>query len=273
MAMTGWSTTAADNDLIGAINWQENQAPSTVNDSARATMVDVKAEWYQAADLSSSATTAIGAAIGGYMKILGTTTITAFDTVDKGIRRRIHFGGALILTHGATLILPGGANITTVAGDTAEFISEGSGTWRCLWYGGHPNTLDAKVMYAGTSGAPALSIGGYNAASSAWILGNTNTASIADGAATAICNLTTAVFSGIAFVYGGTAATQFMDIVACSSYADSFAVMVSATLVGTPAARTYTFPGGDDLKLTWTGGGAGAVYATRVLLMRIDRPM
>src|SRR4051812_27527546 len=37
-----WSTTAASNDSIdGSINWAEGQLPSTVNNSARATMAAV----------------------------------------------------------------------------------------------------------------------------------------------------------------------------------------------------------------------------------------
>lgn len=40
-----WSATAASNATVGAINWAENQAASTVNDSARALMADIRA-WY-----------------------------------------------------------------------------------------------------------------------------------------------------------------------------------------------------------------------------------
>jgi len=47
----------------------------------------------------------------------------------------VKFAGALTLTYNAsTLILPGGANITTAAGDTAIFLSDGSGNWTCLNY-------------------------------------------------------------------------------------------------------------------------------------------
>lgn len=52
MSMKDWSTTAASNATISSnsgINWQEGQAPSTVNDSARAMMADVRA-WYEAAE-------------------------------------------------------------------------------------------------------------------------------------------------------------------------------------------------------------------------------
>lgn len=50
MGLWNWSTTAANNATADpSINWQEGQAPSTVNDSARAMMAAV-AVWYQAAE-------------------------------------------------------------------------------------------------------------------------------------------------------------------------------------------------------------------------------
>lgn len=82
--------------------------------------------------VASAATTNIGAAAANTINITGTTTITAFDTVASGARRILVFAGVLTLTHNATsLILPGSANITTTAGDVAEFVSLGSGNWRC----------------------------------------------------------------------------------------------------------------------------------------------
>jgi len=67
--------------------------------------------------------------------ITGTTTITGLGTVRAGIWKVLQFDGALTFTHNATsLILPGGANITTAAGDIAIMFSEGSGNWRCLAY-------------------------------------------------------------------------------------------------------------------------------------------
>jgi len=86
-------------------------------------------------DVASATTCAIGAAASNYVRITGTTTITGMGTVASGIYRDVVFDGALTLTYNATsLILPTAANIVTVAGDTAGFISEGSGNWRCLWY-------------------------------------------------------------------------------------------------------------------------------------------
>lgn len=46
MAVKDWSTTAANNDdADSAINWAEGQAPSTVNNSARAMMAEI-AKWF-----------------------------------------------------------------------------------------------------------------------------------------------------------------------------------------------------------------------------------
>jgi hypothetical protein len=86
-------------------------------------------------DIASAAITDIGAATGNYVTITGTTTITALGTVQAGTVRFVRFSGALTLTHNAaSLILPGGSNIITAAGDVGIFVSEGSGNWRCLSY-------------------------------------------------------------------------------------------------------------------------------------------
>lgn len=85
--------------------------------------------------IASATTTDIGAATSNDVTISGTTTITGLGTKAAGAWRKVTFSGALTLTHNATsLILPGAANITTVAGDTAEFVSLGSGNWRCTDY-------------------------------------------------------------------------------------------------------------------------------------------
>jgi hypothetical protein len=84
-------------------------------------------------DTASASTVNIGAVNSRNIAITGTTTITAFDTVASGTYRRLKFAGALTLTHnGTSLILPGAANITTAAGDTAEFVSLGAGNWVCV---------------------------------------------------------------------------------------------------------------------------------------------
>jgi len=87
------------------------------------------------ADIASATTTDIGAATGNYVHVTGTTTITGLGTVQAGTRRIVKFTGALTLTYNSvSLILPGAANITTVNGDVAEFVSLGSGNWICTSY-------------------------------------------------------------------------------------------------------------------------------------------
>ncbi|MBP2655421.1 MAG: glycerophosphoryl diester phosphodiesterase [Firmicutes bacterium] len=74
----------------------------------------------------------IGAAIGNLILVSGTTTISAFDEVQAGTRRRLKFSEALTIEYNAaSIILPGKTNLLVRAGDTAEFISLGSGLWYC----------------------------------------------------------------------------------------------------------------------------------------------
>jgi len=81
-------------------------------------------------DLASATTIDLGAQTTDNLRITGTTTITGFGTVASGTVRQLRFADALTLTHnGTSLILPGGANITTAAGDTATASSLGSGNW------------------------------------------------------------------------------------------------------------------------------------------------
>lgn len=125
-------------------------------------------------DVASGSTCAIGAATSNFVRVTGTTNITAFDNVAAGIYRKLKFAGALIIAHNATtLILPGAANITTAAGDIAEVISEGSGNWRITDYvrasglpiaggGGTfpPSSVNNDIAgFSGTSGTVLQSLG------------------------------------------------------------------------------------------------------------------
>lgn len=108
----------------------------TGTDSAKGVTPDsLAALWEQGSDVASAATVSLGE--GGYFKITGTTTITDIDfATDKAGRVAwLKFAAALTLTHNSsTLILPTGANITTAAGDTACFVSEGTDAVRCVAY-------------------------------------------------------------------------------------------------------------------------------------------
>jgi len=90
---------------------------------------------FKGADIASATTTDLSTATGDYINVTGTTTITGLGTCAAGVERTVTFTGILTLTYNATsLILPGAANITTAAGDTAVFRSLGSGNWKCVDY-------------------------------------------------------------------------------------------------------------------------------------------
>lgn len=85
------------------------------------------------ADVASATTTNLSTATGNLVDVTGTTTITAITLVE-GTERTVRFTGALTLTNGASLVLPGGTNITTVAGDMAIFRGYAAGVVRCVLY-------------------------------------------------------------------------------------------------------------------------------------------
>lgn len=87
----------------------------------------------QSADVASASTINLDSVYGDLIDVTGTTTITAV-TLAQGQNRVVRFTGALTLTNGASLVLPGGANITTAAGDFAIFRGYASGVVRCVSY-------------------------------------------------------------------------------------------------------------------------------------------
>ena len=115
------------------------------------------------ANIASATTTDLSTATGNLIHITGTTTITAFGTAQAGAKRNIVFDGALILTHNTTsLILPNGLNILTNVNDTAIFISEGSGNWRCVSYQSSDNSaINYSPTYSGVSVAPSGGASNY----------------------------------------------------------------------------------------------------------------
>lgn len=87
--------------------------------------------------LASATSTDLGTITTQNVLISGTTTITGFGS-SASLASPIYlieFSGILTLTNNATsLIIPGGANITTAAGDTAIVEYLGSGNWRVRQY-------------------------------------------------------------------------------------------------------------------------------------------
>jgi len=97
---------------------------------------------------------------GNYYELDSTTAITAIATIGIGAVIKIRFLDVLTLTHdGDYIVLPGGANIDTVAGDEAEFVEYAVGKWRVTSYlrssggvvGALPDGTTATTQAAGDS--------------------------------------------------------------------------------------------------------------------------
>jgi hypothetical protein len=153
-----WSETAASNTEINGIVLSDSTQIDALDNIEREHMAQI-AKWLGDDTLASATTTDLGSVPGRYVSVTGTTTITALGTIKAGTIKHVKFTGILTLTQNATsLILPGGASIVTVAGDTAVFVSEGSGNWRCTDYqrsNARPATVGWEILGQGAVTAAA----------------------------------------------------------------------------------------------------------------------
>lgn len=85
--------------------------------------------------VASASAPNIWATDGNTVHITGTTTITDFaDAPRIGASRWLVFDGALTLTHGSGITLPGSANITTAAGDMAYVYADAVDAFRVAYF-------------------------------------------------------------------------------------------------------------------------------------------
>ena len=128
-----WSTTASSNAPSGGTT-----IGSGLDDNLREiqTVVRKNLAHYNATPIASASSVDLGAKLGLFLDISGTTTITSFgSTATAGIWKVLRFQGALSLTYNATsMILPGDADITTAADDVAIFYCVSAGNWMCAAY-------------------------------------------------------------------------------------------------------------------------------------------
>lgn len=85
--------------------------------------------------VAGAATTNLATTTSNTVTVTGSgASISSLGTVASGARRTAIFAGAHTLVHSANIVLPTSTNIVTAAGDTAEFVSLGGGSWRCVDY-------------------------------------------------------------------------------------------------------------------------------------------
>lgn len=118
----------------------------TGTDTAKFITADALAAlWEKAADVASAATITFGE--GGFFHIIGSTGPIAdidWATAKNGRWAWVYFDSTPTLTHSASLLLPGGANITAAAGDRALFIQDNGDNVVCLVY----QRADGKAIAA-----------------------------------------------------------------------------------------------------------------------------
>lgn len=229
------------------------------------------------ATVASAATTNIGAATANTVNITGTTTITSLGTAASGVERELIFAAALTLTHnGTSLILPGGANIVTAAGDTATAVSAGSGNWRITKY---QKANGAAVSAATASLKRSVKTGNYTVltsdvstvielnSASAFTLSLTAAATMGDGAFFWYINKGTGIWTI------DPNSTELIDGVQTFSILPGEARLVQCdgtawkSIIINPFFHTYTAngtfpilaPGYTAISgMAWGGGGGGA---------------
>lgn len=131
-------------DLSSSANLSDLASPKTGYDNLSV----------HGSDVASASTIDLDAATGVLVDVTGTTTITAI-TLSNGRERVVRFTGILTLTNGASLVLPGGANITTAAGDFAIFRGYASSVVRCVGY--FPASGYRADLIVGLSGTQTIS--------------------------------------------------------------------------------------------------------------------
>jgi hypothetical protein len=125
------------------------------------------------ASIAAAATTDLGTTGANTIKITGTTAIASFgaSASTSAPLYVIQFAGALTLTNGAALALPGGQNIATAANDRAIALYLGGGSWIVLDYqrangqaasmtGGQATLAAAATTDLGTAGSNLVQITG-----------------------------------------------------------------------------------------------------------------
>lgn len=95
---------------------------------------DGRIDTTQGADIVCSATINLETATGNVVDVTGSTGPVTAITLSQGHWRWVRFTGTPTVTNGASLVLPGGADITAAAGDYALFIGYASSVVRCpMW--------------------------------------------------------------------------------------------------------------------------------------------
>ncbi|MNK60148.1 hypothetical protein D3C87_792760 [compost metagenome] len=160
-AVNGAAATAADwqnliNDVAAAVQQSvssDGQTPMTGSLNMGGFVISAlgapsgsgqSLRWEQltkGADIASAATITIPIE-GNVFHVTGTTQIATINDTYPGRITYLVFDGVLVLKNSAGLSLPGGADITTKAGEAYAILNDSPGVWRLV---GYPTRVDVQV--------------------------------------------------------------------------------------------------------------------------------
>lgn len=132
-----FKASAAGPVALGGGEIVANNKVTVIYDGTQYQIINARQQYGALTSIASATTTDLGTVLSHNANVTGTTAITGFGSSASATDPfyKITFAGALTLTHnGTSLILPGGANITTAANASAEAIYLGSGNWRVTQY-------------------------------------------------------------------------------------------------------------------------------------------
>jgi len=122
--LKNWSVSPTSNKPTGATT-----IGTGLDDNLREIQAVVRQQ-FATDTLASASTVDLSTVSTRNVIVTGTTTITAFGTLDAGIERILFFSDSLTITHNATsLICPGDVDISTQANTVVSMRSAGGGNW------------------------------------------------------------------------------------------------------------------------------------------------
>ena len=201
------------------------------------------------ATMVAAATVDLGSAPAGKVAISGAAAIASFGS-GRNLERLVHFAdGGNTLTHSASLILQGAANIVTRAGDTLHATSDAAGNWRVRSYNranGRPLvSRNRSAAYVPLATQQFIAATDYERCFT-WAIASTYVV-LPLGSSTFpgwSCQIR---FTGNAVGYGGSS-------VVSPSFTDSFIFNGRPQTIDHSGTKGFVvIGGGEEFRVTWTG--------------------
>jgi hypothetical protein len=235
-AAAGATNLTGDVTSVGAATTYNNTVPIAKGGTGQTTALPgidaLRAGAF--ATIASAATTDLSTTNTETVSVTGSVNISSLGTVTVGAKRRIIFsGGGGLLINSANLQLPGASNPQVNAGDVYEFVSLGSGAWKCTGYS------SSTCGIALNSNQVSLISSGVNAMFAAGSIIHTTGGStlVSDGGrwqsakGASIASATTITLGNDGNVFPVTGTTAITGITTTSWQAGSIVTLVTASAV------------------------------------------